>query len=335
MNQIRCKICQSGKYKIIKDTLRHNIKRNVLRCGRCGFVYLEPKQEGGSVKYYSSRDYRKKYGPNLKKVATSQEIFDTYFPFQQKIFDEIKHIIKPKMKILDVGCSTGHFLAFLKGRVQERVGVELNKEEVNFIRKNLDFKVYSEPIESVSIKEGPFDLITSFRVIEHVDDPAMFLKSIAKQLKTDGYLYLELPNLLDVLLSCYKIPAYADFYYREPHVSYFSKETLSMLLKKTGFKGKVSTVQRYNFLNHMNWFYTGRPQGNFTIGHSDPILIDHNNMDVDVKVKRKLNDFIKKVDREYRQLLNEQYLGEALTFLGKKTRSGRSAAVKQFFYQTF
>lgn len=269
---IKCIICGSVEHSIIRDTLRYDIKRKVLRCGQCGFVFLEPAN-AATAEYYSGKTYRQSYGPDLKKTVDCRGIFDTYLPFQKKIIDRMRDFIVPDMKVLDVGCSTGHFLYALKDLVKERVGLELNKDHVEFIRNNLDFKIYSDPIETAAIAEDPFDLITSFQVLEHIDDPLGFLKGIARHLKPGGLLYLELPNINDVMLSGYQVSGYADFYYREPHVSYFSEATLGILLELAGFRGEMSTVQDYNFLNHLQWLFTGKPQDNFAIGTGAPELI--------------------------------------------------------------
>lgn len=317
MNNIdpqKCMLCQSKEYEVVRNSLRYGIKRRVLKCRECGLLY----QESPSLdkKFYSRKDYRKTYGPDLKRSFTSREMFDTCLPFQQEIINEISGILKPNMKVLEVGCSAGYFLTSLKKLVGERIGLELSRDAVNFIRKNLDFKVYSEPIEKAKIKEGPFDLIVSTQVIEHTDDPLAFLKNIAKNLKPGGYLYLELPNISNALLATYQIPGYKDFYYVEPHLWYFSSETLKLLLNKAGFKGSIKTVQRYTFLNHLHWFFCNKPQDNFVIGNSAPVLIKGDN--VDKEVKKDLNDFIKKVDKEYKQILIKHGIGESLSFLGKK-----------------
>jgi 2-polyprenyl-6-hydroxyphenyl methylase/3-demethylubiquinone-9 3-methyltransferase len=46
----------------------------------------------------------------------------------------------------------------------------------------------------VQALEGQFDLITSLEVIEHVADPATFLKALANRLAPDGLLILSTPN---------------------------------------------------------------------------------------------------------------------------------------------
>lgn len=322
---LSCLICGEKKFNIIRRKLRFEIKRDVLRCKSCGFVFLRPIVNKNKDDNYYQNEYRKKYSPNLNKVSaakktSSQEIFDTYFPFQEEIIKEIEYILRPNTKILDVGCSTGHFLTALQGKVGTRAGIELTKDAVNFIKRNLDFKVYSKPIGRLNIKEGPFDVITSLQVLEHVDDPLLFLKEIGKNLKPKGYLYLELPNIDDVLLTCFNVAGYEDFYYREPHLSYFSKNTLRRLLRRAGFVGKIKTVQRYNFFNHLHWIQTNGPQSNFAIGNSIPKLIADGAC-VPSSIKKNFNNFIGHADREYKKIVEKHGLGESLCFLGQKKSS--------------
>ncbi len=204
---IACKLCGGTDHEVIRDTLRYDIRRQVLRCRQCEFVFLEPKAES-APDFYAGKTYRQTYGPNLEKTADSREIFETHYPFQYQIIDRLKDILRPDMRVLDVGCSTGHFLAALKGKVAVRVGMEFNQEEAAFIRSKLDFPVYTEPIETAPIAESPFDLITALQVVEHVEDPVGFLRNLAWQLAPDGYLYIELPNLHDILLGYYHVAGY-------------------------------------------------------------------------------------------------------------------------------
>src|SRR3989339_185208 len=310
-----CTLCQSTHLTVIRKKLRYDIERDVLRCEQCDYVFLRPLEEK-EKDFYEEKTYRNTYGPDLTKKSNSQEIFDTYFPYQKQIISCIEPLLRPDMRVLDVGCSTGHFLAALKGKVNVRVGLELSQDAVDFIRAHLDFPVYGDPIEEAAIAEGPFDLITSLQVVEHVKDPVAFLRAIGTHLKPGGYLYLEVPNLHDILLDHYHIPGYADFYFREPHISYFTKNTFQDAIDKAGFVGTMGNVQRYNFLNHLHWKITGGPQPNFGLGNSDPILIDH---EKDISpVAQDFNTFFRRADEEYRALIEKHWLGESLTFLGQK-----------------
>lgn len=296
---------------MIRNSLRYDVKRDVLRCDTCDFEFLRRNTEN-EKEYYQSETYRKKHGPDLTKQSSCKEAFDMYFPFQQPIIDRLKPILRKEIRILDIGCSTGHFLASLKGLVDTRVGLELSHDEVDFIRGNLDFPVYDQPIETVSMKEGPFDLITVLQVLEHIDNPHSFLEGIKRHLKPDGYVYIEVPNLHDALLSAYDIPSYADFYYRAPHVSYFSSQSLSVLMQNCGYAGTIDNVQRFNILNHMHWKLTGKPMPNFVLGNCTPKLSERA-----TAAMQNLNAFIGTMDTEYKALLEKHGIGESITFLGK------------------
>ena len=94
-----------------------------------------------------------------------------------------------------------HFLHSLKGRVKQRVGLDISREYSNFAKKKCNIKVYTEPIEKAKIREAPFDLITCIQVLEHIENPLLFLKSIRKNLKPGGYLYIDVPNRPAALVS--------------------------------------------------------------------------------------------------------------------------------------
>lgn len=317
---MKCYLCSQNDLKIIRTKLRHDISRNVLKCQACGIVYLEPK--GSDLKEYYQQDYRKLYAPVIGKESSSAEIFNIYFPYQKARINEIKHILNPMMKALDVGCSAGHFLYALKEHVQECVGIEFNKKDAEFVNQKLGIKTYTEPIQNTDIPLEYFDLITAYQVLEHIDDPVGFLTTVYKYLKPDGVLCVEVPNIQDTLISVYNNEPYADFWFREPHIFYFSPKTLSTILEHSGFSGTIKTVQTYNFLNHLNWILTGKPQNDADTGISQPRLVNDVNT-VNPAIKKEFNIWIQKVDEEYKRLLNKHDLGESILFIGKKMEHGK------------
>ncbi len=312
---MNCYLCKKSNLKVIRTKLRRNIKRNVLQCQDCGVVYLEPKKK--NLAEFYSKEYRDLYTPVIGKVPDSKEIFDMYLPYQQARVNIIREKLNPEMKALDIGCSSGHFLYALKPYVKEATGIEFNKENAEFVNKVLGIQVHTCPIEDTDIPLEYFDLITVFQVMEHIDDPLKFLKTINRYLKPDGLLYIEVPNINDALASLYKIEPYGDFWFREPHIFYYSPETLSLLMGKAGFKGDITAIQKYNFMNHMNWIFSGKPQKSAEIGMSKPVLVASGS--TNDGIKSALNTFIQKVDEEYKMILIKYNLGSDLVFVGKKS----------------
>lgn len=316
---MECPLCQNDNSEVIRTKLRHNISRRVFRCRDCSLVFLEPKSE--DTQDYYGHEYRKTYSPVIGKALDSQEIFDIYFPYQEARIKRLEHILRPDMRVLDIGCSAGHFMQALKDRVGECIGLEYNTENVEFIKSKLGFKAYSTPIEETDLPLEHFDLITAFQMFEHVEKPLEFLNSMAKYLKNDGYLCIETTSVEDALLSVYEIEEYADFWYREPHVFNYSPKTLRSMLEKAGFSGEVSTIQRINFLNHMNWAMNRAPQKGADIHMAAPKIFKK----IDSRIKEELNNLIQKTDKEYRDILTRYDKGESVLFIGQKIADRQSS----------
>jgi 2-polyprenyl-6-hydroxyphenyl methylase/3-demethylubiquinone-9 3-methyltransferase len=97
---------------------------------------------------------------------------------------------------LDVGCGAG-LLAEPLARLGAKVtAIDASPEVIAVARQHastagldIDYQV-----GDVQELEGEFDLITCMEVIEHVADPASFVKALAKRLATGGLLVMSTPN---------------------------------------------------------------------------------------------------------------------------------------------
>ncbi len=97
---------------------------------------------------------------------------------------------------LDVGCGAG-LLAEPLARLGARVaGIDAAPELIDVARDHaakmgLEIDYRAAAVETI---EGQFDLVTSMEVIEHVADPAAFVKSLASRLAPNGLLIMSTPN---------------------------------------------------------------------------------------------------------------------------------------------
>lgn len=97
---------------------------------------------------------------------------------------------------LDVGCGAG-LLAEPLARLGAKVtGIDATPAVIAVAREHaaamaveIDYRV-----GDVQELEGQFDLVTCMEVIEHVAEPAAFVKALAKRLAPDGLLIMSTPN---------------------------------------------------------------------------------------------------------------------------------------------
>jgi len=97
---------------------------------------------------------------------------------------------------LDVGCGAG-LLAEPLARLGARVtGIDASAELIEVARSHaaamgLEIDYRAGAVEAL---KGQFDLVTCMEVIEHVADPATFVKALAKLLAPDALLIMSTPN---------------------------------------------------------------------------------------------------------------------------------------------
>jgi len=96
-------------------------------------------------------------------------------------------------RVLDLGCGSGYGTASLAEHHPRVVGLDRvapdarNRGEGSFVRADLG---------GIPFTPGSFELVVSFQVIEHLDDPTDFIDALARLLAPDGLALITTPNLL-------------------------------------------------------------------------------------------------------------------------------------------
>jgi len=97
-------------------------------------------------------------------------------------------------RVLDLGCGSGYGTAELSDSLPRVVGLDRIPPDEKNRRDNIDWvraDLRGNPLVSES-----FDLIVSFQVIEHLEDPTVYLESISRLLARGGVALITTPNLL-------------------------------------------------------------------------------------------------------------------------------------------
>ena len=237
---------------------------DVVKCKRCGLTKLKnfPKVD------YDSSSYREDYN-NTSEVEKYIQMHDSE---QSPRINRIG-IEKFRDKIvLDYGCGGGAFLDSIKGVAHQTIAIEpfIGYHESLQKRGHKVFK-YAEDAKDYN---GKIDIITTFGVIEHVNNPLEMLIDIHSLLSDDGSAFIETDNLNDVLMH-FDIPEFNQFYYRTAHFWYFDSNSLLNLCKKAGFDQiKVGFRHEFGLSNTFQWLKERKPLGDSHLKFIDSICND-------------------------------------------------------------
>jgi 2-polyprenyl-3-methyl-5-hydroxy-6-metoxy-1,4-benzoquinol methylase len=202
----------------------------VVRCLRCSLVYLNPRPSRDRIQIYYPANYQATILNLLARGETNL--------IARLGFGMVRRRRTPSAKgvrLLDVGCSNGAYLAAMREKGWEVEGVEFDRDAVEYARNSRSLKVTQGDVENGlgQLAGASFDVVTVWHVLEHAFDPAAALKQIRRVLKPGGVLMLEVPNYASPLASLFKRYWFPMDIPR--HLYQFTPGTMKMMLAKAGF----------------------------------------------------------------------------------------------------
>ncbi|TLY28193.1 MAG: class I SAM-dependent methyltransferase [Nitrospirae bacterium] len=220
------------------------------RCSRCGLLVLHPRPTDEALSQYypdyvtpvqPSSSFRQRlkrmvaedwygYGADraafiglLRKAVT--------FPLRRLL-----HQVPRKRqggRVLDIGCGSGGYLAFLANLGWTSYGVEPGPNSRGYAQRELGLTVHQGQLAACNFPDQWFDVVTMWHTIEHVPDPLSVLREIRRILKPDGAVMLSTPNI-----DCADAVFFQDCWYAldaPRHCFLFSSRTIRLLLEQSGF----------------------------------------------------------------------------------------------------
>ena len=216
----------------------------IIHCWTCGFCHLDPLPTvAWATDYYATSRFYKDFAPmswfSKETLEHRQGLWEPSYLHQTRLMGCMPFLV-------DVGCGAGWYVYHWNRRRSLAFGIEpslsarLASPVPQFLFKNwneVDAAFRERAGLSPSGQEG--HLHASLRaalVLEHLPDPRGFLAECHEHLHREGRLLVIMPNEFNPLQKRINRGAHKDWFVAEPHVNYFTPQSLRGLLRSCGFR---------------------------------------------------------------------------------------------------
>ena len=194
---------------------RGGVELRVTECPACGLVQLD----NDPVPYYREVIRAAAYSPEMGE-------------FRKKQFsDWVAKYGLSGGRILEPGCGRGEYLKLLREAAPVAVcGTEYGAAAVAVARaEGLEVERLFFERGDERVPQGPCDGFFTFNYLEHLPDPAAFLRGIRGNLKAEACGIVEVPDFGMMLGKS----MFSEF--TIDHLAYYTPETLRRMLETNGF----------------------------------------------------------------------------------------------------
>lgn len=222
-----CLFCKFGESKVIK---KHNFKE----CKKCGLIYRDTQPEEDKIKEFYSEDYFHSQHPKGYHDVIARK--DDVVNHRLKALAELINKLTPaKGRLLEVGCALGYFLELAQQAGWEAQGVELSSWAAQYAKEKTKVQVTTAKLEDIKFPSSYFDAVVMIELIEHTQNPVLFLNEVYRILKPEGVILITTPNSKSIHAKIWKEKFQETFLIPE-HLFLFSIPTIKHILKLTNFK---------------------------------------------------------------------------------------------------
>ena len=110
----------------------------------------------------------------------------------------------PKLRLLDLGCSSGHILTKLADSIGFGVGADMDISAL--VAKHSKIAYTRTDGEKLPFASDSFDIVVCNHVYEHTSSAAEMATEIYRVLKNSGVCYLAGPNKYEIMEPHYRLP---------------------------------------------------------------------------------------------------------------------------------
>lgn len=227
----RCDLCGGTQAVDVLESTR--LEGPLVKCLACGLYYVDRGDKQVRTSAATQERASELVDRALELDIVRPEVEEAEGPWRtQASGDRLARVLRHVQagRLLDVGCATGSFLT-AAGRSFDAEGVEPDPYTSGLARE-AGLRVHTGTIADITRPSNPFDVITMFHVIEHLESPRESLGHVRSLIREGGFLVVETPTV-DTLW--FRVARRKWRQLLPDHYFFFSRTTLTRLLDECGF----------------------------------------------------------------------------------------------------
>lgn len=237
---VDCPTC--GKNNIKKLIFERDDGINFFRCLSCNIEYSSPRlKEKELLRLYQNEDWKDLKDYENWTYENWKSSKATHYHLVAKNVELVKKYIGTGSRVLDLGCDIGLTIRWLIEEGYKSEGIEVSKIGFNIAKNKTKVLVHNCQIQDVSFNYK-FDGILVLDVLEHLYDPVNVLNQANRTLKTNGLIFIHVPNHQGIsvrfkkLLHKLRLKKSFKHFGFPAHIYNFDKKSLTKILGKAGFE---------------------------------------------------------------------------------------------------
>jgi len=232
----RCSVCGSSEGAVLFSPTFELSAGNPLprtydlvACESCGFCFADTSA--------NQKTYDSYYAEMSKYADSSSSTGSGSSPCDAErlcgLAEQISDFAPDRTaRVLDFGCANGGLLSALQSKGYEQLcGIDPSGTCVDQAREFASGGAWTGTLSHLPENIGRFDGIILSHVMEHVCDLVSAMRKIRDHIKTDGWVYVEVPDAMRY--TEHLVAPYQDI--NTEHINHFSRSSLENLLGQTGY----------------------------------------------------------------------------------------------------
>lgn len=237
----QCPICSQNTREISHQYFFNGTIYKLHKCELCGLEFWYPRHIDKKVYEDSYEGFYDSFHDGTNKLASWCKWFLNSYSQSGK-----------NKNLLDVGCGSGEFLHSISPNGFALYGVDIDIKSTLIAKTKVNGSIYNNSLAGIRIGNilngGSFDVITGFEVLEHQDNPRLFLKDINYFLKPNGYFFGSVPNRNRLFAGIDRFATKGDL--PPHHFLWWDSKSLQYALQSNGFTNvRIRVAERLSIIN--------------------------------------------------------------------------------------